>query len=85
MPEPPYTIDPETIQAAGRCHYAYRCLEQGPKCKAVEPINRENALLIRCNTVGWCSYKTGIYLRGGDRVSVCSCPIRLEFFDRHGI
>ena len=77
-------IDAATVGAAARCEKAYSCLSGAPKCRATLEIETAAALVVRCEEIGSCAYKTGSYRDDGCEVSVCSCPVRIEFYRRYG-
>jgi signal recognition particle GTPase len=81
----PYTIDIAIVDAAGRCEKGKECLDRGPKCSVTAELSGAEAVMVRCGEIGPCAYKTGSYHDGAMEVSLCSCPVRLEFYRNHGI
>ncbi len=81
-----FLIDVTTIEAASRCEKGQQCLEGQPKCAVSADVSAAEALIVHCEEIGPCAYKTGTYRTGnGMESAVCSCPVRIEFYRRHGV
>jgi len=81
-----FPIDVTTIEAATRCEKGQTCLVGKPKCSVSAELSSAEALVVHCEEIGPCAYKTGSYrTSGGMESSICSCPVRIEFHRRHGV
>lgn len=80
-----YPVPDAVVASTVRCDKERACLAHGPKCRVVGTLNAAEALIVCCQELGACAYKTGNYLLGGERRTVCSCPLRVAFHRLHGL
>ena len=81
-----FLIDVATIEAASRCEKGHKCLDGKPQCSVSAELSSAEALVVHCEEIGPCAYKTGTYrTEDGMESSICSCPVRIEFYRRHGV
>ncbi len=78
-------IPQSAIDEARKCPEAFACLADIPQCQVTVDITYAHALVVSCQEIGSCPYKTGRYRRHGEQQMICSCPVRLAFWSEHSL